>query len=135
MIFVSARRNPAQHRAFEVRMSRILLVEDDVGVREVVERVLADAGYEVDATGSANKACDFLCRYPYDLVIADAKLPDGTGMAVADDARANGIKSLIITGDAPTLPYGVFDRYEILLKPLRLDDLLEFVASRLTVAA
>jgi two-component system OmpR family response regulator len=112
-------------------MARILLVEDDVDVRTIMEHVLIDAGHEVDATGTEGSARDLLRYLAYDLVIADARLPDGTGMAVADDARENDTKALIVTGYAFTLPHGTFDRYEVLLKPFRPAELLDAVARRL----
>jgi len=109
-------------------MARILLVEDDVDVRPVMEHVLLSAGYEIDAVATEADARELLARVSYDLVIADAKLPDGTGLTVADDARENGTKALIITGYAFTLPHGAFERYDVLLKPLRPTELLDVVA-------
>jgi len=56
-------------------MTRILLVEDDVEAKMVMEHVLVDAGYEIDTTETSKAGCDRLrCRL-YDLVLADAKLP------------------------------------------------------------
>jgi DNA-binding response OmpR family regulator len=94
---------------------RILLVEDDVDVRPVIKESLIDAGYEVDATGTMSGGIEMLRSRRYDLVVADGKLPDGTGMDVAD--AANDITALIITGYAFTLPLGARDRYEIVPKP------------------
>jgi CheY-like chemotaxis protein len=42
------------------QMACILLVEDDVDVRAVMEHILIDAGYEVDAAGSEGGALDLL---------------------------------------------------------------------------
>jgi two-component system response regulator HydG len=100
-------------------MSRILLVEDDVDVRLVIEHVLIDAGNQVHPTGTMAAARELLNRHPYELVIADGKLPDGTGMDIADLAAQKGTKALIVTGYAFTLPADTIGRYEILLKPLR----------------
>ena len=112
-------------------MARILLVEDDVDVRTVMEHVLIAAGYEIDVTGTVAGAHELLHYVSYDLVIADAKLSDGTGLAVADNARENDTKALIITGYAFTLPHGAFDRYDIHLKPLRPKELLDVVGQAL----
>jgi DNA-binding response OmpR family regulator len=112
-------------------MTRILVVEDDADVRLLLEHVLIGAGYDVDATGTEGSARELLCCFPYDLVIADAKLPDGTGMSVADEARENDTKTLMVTGYAFTLPHGTFDNYDILLKPVRPNELLDAVADRL----
>jgi two-component system response regulator HydG len=100
-------------------MARILLVEDEVDVRLITEHVLFDAGHKVDTTGTMTGASELIRSRSYDLVIADGKLPDGTGMEVADIAGEKDIKALVITGYAFTLPGGALDRYEILLKPLR----------------
>jgi DNA-binding response OmpR family regulator len=58
----------------------ILIVDDDEDVRLVMEHVLIDAGYEVDTTGTASGGHKLLQDRSYDLVIADGKLPDGTGL-------------------------------------------------------
>jgi len=84
--------------------SRILLVEDDPDVRFVMEHVLIDTGYEVDVIGTMIGGAELLACGSYDLVIADGRLPDGNGMAVADKAREAGVKALIITGYALSLP-------------------------------
>ena len=108
-------------------MSRILLVEDDPDVRLLMEHILLDAGYEVDVAGSMTGGGELLGSRSYDLVIADGRLPDGNGMAVADKAREGGVKALVVTGYALSLPVEVIDRYEILLKPLRPRELIDAV--------
>ena len=107
-------------------MSRILVVVDDADVRFIVEHILLEAGYEVDATGTMNGGVEMLHRRTYDLVLADGKLPDGTGLDVADMAVGKGIKALIVTGYAFTLPPDA-DRHEILLKPLRPREIVDAV--------
>ena len=110
-------------------MARILLVEDDPDVRMVMEHVLIDAGHEVEVCGMMAVGLRLLDRRAYDLVIADGKLPDGTGIAVADRACAAGMKTLVITAYAFTLPAPARDRYDILLKPLRPAELVAAVAA------
>lgn len=68
-------------------MPRILLVEDDEELQFILGLVLRDAGHEVDATGTAAGGLNLLQCRDYDLVLADAKLPDGTGLDVADSAQ------------------------------------------------
>jgi CheY-like chemotaxis protein len=58
------------------------------------------ARYQVDRANTVAEACSHLEAYSYDLVVADARLPDGTGMNVADRAGKSGIRTLIVTGDA-----------------------------------
>ena len=107
-------------------MTRILLVEDDVDLR-----LLIDGGYQVDTTSTVEGGCELLgCRF-YDLVIADGRLSDGTGMEVADRARQKGLKTLIVTGYAFSMPSGSLDRYEVLLKPVRPTKLLQAISQAL----
>jgi DNA-binding response OmpR family regulator len=66
----------------------------------------------------------------YDLLIADARLRDGIGMALADSARRRGIPTPIMTGYAFVLRGQGIDlaQYDVLLKPIALDELLTTVA-------
>lgn len=112
-------------------MTRILLVEDDVDLRLIMEHVLIDGGYEVDTTSTVEGGCELLgCRL-YDLVIADGRLSDGTGMEIADRAREKGLKTLIVTGYAFSMPSGSLDGYEVLLKPVRPTELLQAITRAL----
>ena len=116
-------------------MSRILLVEDDHNVRVLLEHVLIDGGYEVDSTATAAEARSLLESVTYDLLLADGRLPDGTGMALADLAQANGIKALIITGYAFQLASEELGRYEFLMKPVRPAELLQAIKRALGPSA
>src|SRR5205085_9121135 len=106
-------------RSGNAELPRILLVEDERDVRLIIEHVLIDAGYEVDTAATMTDGRELLKRGSHDLVLADAKLPDGTGMNVCDAAAESGIQCIIITGYAFSLPEGIGDRYDVLLKPLR----------------
>ena len=100
-------------------MTRILLVEDDQNVRVLLEHVLIDGGYVVDSTTTVAEAKLFLDSVSYELLLADGRLPDGTGMALAEHAQASGVKTLIITGYAFQLASQDLGRYEFLMKPVR----------------
>ena len=114
-------------------MSRILLVEDDADVRPVVEHVLVSEGYEVDAAENLKDGVALLNSRHYDLVLTDGRLPDGTGMALADLAEPKGIPALILTGYAFILRELAADpgKYRVLLKPLRPAEITVAVANAL----
>jgi DNA-binding NtrC family response regulator len=117
-------------------VSRILLVEDDADVRLAVEHVLLDEGYEVDAAENCQQGRAFLDTQPYDLLLTDGRLPDGTGIELANVAAHDGVPALIITGYAFILRALVPDlsRYRVLLKPLRPAEIVEAVAGVLSEA-
>jgi len=108
-------------------MSRILLVEDDQHVRVLLEHVLFDAGYVVDSTATLAEARSLLDSVNYDLLLADGRLPDGTGMALAERAEASGVKILIITGYAFQLASEDLGRYDFLMKPVRPAELIQAI--------
>jgi DNA-binding NtrC family response regulator len=108
-------------------MTRILLVEDDHNVRVLLEHVLFDGGYEVDSTTTVAEAKSLLDSVGYELLLADGRLPDGTGMVLAEYAQANGVKTLIITGYAFQLASQDLGRYEFLMKPVRPAELIEAI--------
>jgi len=114
-------------------MPRILLVEDDPEVRLLVEHILLDAAYTVDSSETLEGGAELLGRRDYDLVVADGRLRDGTGMMLADNAREKGIPALIMTGYAFVLHEAGVDlaQYDVLLKPISPEELLEMVARAL----
>ena len=105
-------------------MSRILLVEDDQNVRVLLEHVLFDAGYEVDSATTLAEARSLLDTVNYELLLADGRLPDGTGMELAERAEGAGAKVLIITGYAFQLANDDLGRYDFLMKPVRPAELI-----------
>lgn len=115
-------------------MSNILVVEDDTELLLLLEHVLLGAEHRVDRAETAKGALALLEQQQYDLVVADGRLGDGTGMMVAERAEQDGVKTLIITGYAFELPKEELARYDFLLKPVRPDELLKAVEEKLQAA-
>ena len=101
----------------------------------LMEHVLLGERYKVETAASVRGARTLLGRHGYDLVIADARLPDGSGMAVAEEAQQHGIQALIITGYALSIPPQELGRFEYLLKPVRPSELVEAVERMLDGAS
>ena len=115
-------------------MPRILLIEDDANVRMLMEHVLLRANYEVDVTSTVEYARTMLAARGYDLVIADGRLPDGNGMALAELATKQGIPNFVVTAYAFDLMKDGLGQFEFLLKPVRPDELLRAVEGALSRA-
>jgi two-component system alkaline phosphatase synthesis response regulator PhoP len=70
-------------------MARVLVVEDDPAVRDVVDHALAREGMEVKAFGDGEAALEHLQgAEPFDLVILDVMLPGMDGIALCREFRA-----------------------------------------------
>ena len=65
---------------------RVLLVEDERELRELLALGLRRAGYAVDVAATASEARELIEPHSYTLVIADWLLPDGNGIDLADRA-------------------------------------------------
>ena len=69
---------------------RILLVEDDAVLRHVIHRSLGQAGHRVDDAQNLAEARHLWQVQPFDAVLLDLNLPDGSGLAALREARARG---------------------------------------------
>lgn len=61
-------------------MARILIVEDEPGLRGVLEACFADGGFSAQSVGTVQAAKDRLDDDPADVAIVDLGLPDGSGL-------------------------------------------------------
>ena len=116
-------------------MSRILLVEDDPDVLALFETVLFDANYHVITATNVREGRTRLDDEECDLLLTDGRLPDGTGITLADFADARGTPVLILTGYAFILRQladaDQTDKYRVLLKPIRPKELVAAVEETL----
>lgn len=65
--------------------ARILVIEDDVAIRDLVAISLGAAGFHVQPTGTIAEARSCLEAEKFDLLIVDVRLPDGNGIAFAQE--------------------------------------------------
>jgi CheY-like chemotaxis protein len=94
--------------------ARILLVEDDEVLRELILRNLEVRGHEVRVAEDARTALAQLCDAPFDLIILDINLPDQTGWAVLRIAQREGwLRPQKIDGDIQKLPVVVLSAVQV----------------------
>jgi len=63
--------------------------------------------------------------------VTDVNLPDGNGLRIADQAKAKGVKALVLTAHGLSLAPGELAPYDYLLKPLRVKEFLDAVRRQL----
>lgn len=112
---------------------RVLVVEDDRHVRRVMEDTFAEAGFEVEAVSNREAGLQLIKSGAFDIIVADGKLPDGTGMEIADAAWERDIPTLIVTAYAFDLlrEKSNLASYNIIQKPLRPSQLMMAVTGLL----
>jgi sigma-B regulation protein RsbU (phosphoserine phosphatase) len=81
------------------RTDRILVVDDDPGMRRAIERVLAPA-YRVESVAGATEAMACLEKQEFDLALVDVRLKDGDGYSLCQAIRARRPETdvILITG-------------------------------------
>ena len=117
-------------------MSHILLVEDDLTYSRVVKTFLDKNSFEVTTTTKVKEAQNILTDGKFDLIIADFRLPDGTGMELLQWAKANfpRLQVILITHYSDiriaikAMKLGAF---EYITKPINPDELLTTVKESL----
>ena len=114
---------------------RILLLEDDPDVAQLLIAVLHDAEYVVDFAGTLAEAAQFLATQDYGLVITDWRLPDGDGTVIANRAADLGAKTAVLSGHALAMPREIAARHEIWMKPMRPRELIAAVEYCIGIAA
>ncbi|MEW8632356.1 MAG: phosphate regulon transcriptional regulator PhoB [Candidatus Thiodiazotropha sp.] len=70
-------------------MQRILIVEDEPEVREMIRYILEPKGYQVDEAGNAQEARQQLSLRNYDLILMDWMLPGRSGLDLTRELKQN----------------------------------------------
>ena len=134
---VAAARRSGKHPGEAVTQSgahRVLLVEDEPGVRNAMRVLLKIAGYSVTTAATAAEAQEHLNAMPvFDLLVTDFHLEnDRTGtevIAAAREISGNELKAVLVTGDTSSavreLPADA--NLRITSKPINSDELLHLI--------
>lgn len=129
---------PTRRPRLEGRGERLLVVEDDDSVRELLRMLLADHGYEVDAARDGQEAAlrATASGAPYDLLLCDVVLQHGSGPEVAAAlTEAGWVRRVAYMSGHTELAARHFARgmlpTDLLAKPLSLEVLLKGVKAAL----
>jgi DNA-binding response OmpR family regulator len=115
---------------------RLLVVEDNAKLRQLLVGLFSDARYAVDAVGTAREAREALRVANYDIILTELRLPDGDGSAVVRELRRRGVGTPVLIGTSVTdlerrveaLDDGADD---VMVKPFSSDELLARVRALL----
>jgi type II secretory ATPase GspE/PulE/Tfp pilus assembly ATPase PilB-like protein/DNA-binding response OmpR family regulator len=124
------------------RCGRILSIDDDADIRELVARVLGGAGYETAIAASGEEGLAAAREQRPDLIILDVMMPQMTGYAVCEEMQADpelrNIPVIFLTAlgteqdRAQAFSLGAVDH---VVKPFKPDELVASVARHMETAA
>src|SRR6201992_860036 len=118
-------------------MATILVVDDEMGIRELLSEILSDEGHVVEAAENAQEAREFRLRQAPDLVLLDIWMPDTDGVTLLKEWAAQGqltMPVIMMSGHA-TIDTAVeatkIGALNFLEKPITLQKLLKAVEQAL----
>lgn len=79
---------------------KILVVDDEAPIRDLLKEFFKRRGYEVSTAGLASQVAEMVLQEKPHLVILDLALPDGDGMEILQELKAKdpGLRVLVLTG-------------------------------------
>ena len=112
-------------------MAKLLIIDDERGIRNTLKEILADEGHEVDVAENGKQGLEMAQSKAYDLIYTDIKMPEMDGMellaAIKQNEDTENVPVVMITGhgDVETAVQALkAGAYDFLLKPLDLNRIL-----------
>jgi DNA-binding NtrC family response regulator len=108
-----------------MRVATVLVVDDDVAVCRIVQRMLSDEQHAVQTCQSVADAVEVIEKRPFDAYVMDYKLPDGSGLEVAERVRSKwgAVPIILMSGYDPSA-------IELRAAKLQISDFIEKPFSR-----
>src|SRR5947208_353813 len=110
-------------------MNRVLVVDDEPGLRQSLGLLLADAGYDVVAEASGARALQRARAEPFDLIVCAVRMADMDGLAFLRAYKSGGGPALVIMmsaygGEEAALAAMKEGAYDYVAKPFRPDEVV-----------
>lgn len=123
--------NPHESRQVFSKQSdtlRVLVADDDQGLREGLEATLLDQGHQVRTARNGSEALALLGEEPFDLVLSDIIMPDRDGIGLLREIREHFPQTLVVMITAYASMDSVITAvregaYDYLTKPFRTEEL------------
>ena len=121
-------------------MPTILVVDDELSMREFLKILLEKEGYEVSTASEATGAIDLVRNQNFDLVISDIKMPGMGGLSLLEKIKAinSTLPVIMITAFASpdnaviAMKSGAFD---YITKPFKVDEIIKIIKSAISATA
>jgi two-component system response regulator PilR (NtrC family) len=115
-------------------MPAILVVDDELSMREFLKILLEKEGYEVSTAAEASSALDLIAGHTFDLVISDIKMPGMGGLSLLEKIKEinSSLPVIMITAFASpdnaviAMRSGAFD---YITKPFKVDEIVKIIKS------
>jgi two-component system, NtrC family, nitrogen regulation response regulator NtrX len=118
------------------RSCKILVVEDNDGIREFLQSLFDDEGYEIAVVAGGEATRSILARERFDIAVIDVTLPGADdGFSLAKLAQSAGCGVILVTGDTRHFDRVAASGHRFLFKPFRIERLMQLVAELVALGA
>jgi CheY-like chemotaxis protein len=117
------------------RPLRVLVIEDERPIRELLVACLRQEGYDTSAASSGAEARDLCADIAFDLIVTDLQLPDASGCDLARQIReeAPHLPVVFMSGAAEAVPEAAVGPGLLLAKPFSIAEFRDAIASALSI--
>ncbi len=121
-------------------MPSLLVVDDELSMREFLKILLEKEGYEVTTASEASSALELFQKEEFDLIISDIKMPGIGGLSLLEKVKEidSSVPVIMITAYASpenavfAMKSGAFD---YITKPFKVDEIIKIIKSALSASA
>jgi two-component system, NtrC family, response regulator AtoC len=116
-------------RKFGLENVKVLVIDDEDYMREIIRKALGSAGFGVEEAANGDEALKMMRQYPYDVIITDLRLPGVTGEKLLQEALTIFPETIVIImtgyGSVQTAVDAIRKgAYDYLPKPFQLDEMV-----------
>ena len=116
-------------------MKSILIIDDEIFLLEMYEKILTKFGYTIQTAQTGENAICLLEANSYDLVITDILLPEIDGNFIVNYIRSSSKSYTPVIGITGTPGYAEQDKYDVVIaKPFTIEMLVENVQKYTNIA-
>ena len=110
-------------------MTRVLVVDDEPGLRQSLGLLLSDAGFEVAAESDGRRALERATAERFDIILCDVRMPELDGLAFLRAYQSRGGGALVVMmsaygGEQAALAAMKEGAYDYIPKPFRADEVI-----------
>lgn len=112
---------------------RVLIVDDEQDVRNILFTVLQQRGIQADCASNGREALDLIAQHPYVVVVLDLMMPEVDGFDVLETLRASGTMPVVLVLTAAD--QGLIDRLDasvihgLIRKPFEPAEIADVIAA------
>lgn len=118
-----------------IQMKEIFVVEDDADIRELLEYLLESENYKVQSFPTAESFNNQIKSHWPDLIILDIMLPDGNGVTICEEIKAeeksSSIPVILMSAHIDTSRFRKSSADDFIAKPFDIEDLSQRIKRQL----